>query len=197
MEMRMARVLGLGGLLVLVPMGCNKVSKDSSKVIANVAGEKITEKGFGDAVRGVVADEAKAKDLLTSETLRDQRNKVLEQLALQKALVKYAKGEGLDKDIKVQAVVEGAIANTYAQILIDRRISKAEPTEAQLKEFYDTIAKEPAQAGGLPPFEQIKGQLPAAWKRKEGQRATEALLAQVQAKYPTTFAPGYQPNKGQ
>lgn len=198
MEMRIARVLGMSGLLLLAGVGCSKVSKDNSKVIVNVGGEKITEKAFGQMVHTLAGDEAKAKDLLGNEAMREQRNQVLDQMATQKAVVMFAKAEGLDKDPKVQAAIENATAMAYFQAMIERRSAKAEPTEADLKALYDEIAaqgKASGTPGDLPPFEQIKAQLPAAWKRNQGQKATEGLLAAVRAKFPMTFAPEYKSSR--
>jgi ATP-dependent DNA ligase len=194
MEMRSASVLGLSALMVLAGVGCNKVSKDNSKVIANVAGEKITEKGFGEMVRTIAGDDAKAKELLTNDTLREQRNQFLEQMATQKAVLAFAKAEGLDKDAKVQAAIENATAMAYFQAMVEKRSAKLEPTEADLHAFYDDFVKEKAASGNkepMPPFEQVKAQLPMAWKRKQGQKATEGLLTAVRVKYPMTFAPEY------
>ena len=79
MEMRYARMFGMCGLVV-VALGCSKVSKDTSKVLANIGGEKITEKAFGEAVRAITGDEAKANDLLTNPALKEQRNQFLAEL---------------------------------------------------------------------------------------------------------------------
>jgi hypothetical protein len=198
MEMRMARMLGMSGLLVLGALGCGKVSGDHSKVIANVGNEKITEKAFGDTVKALVGDEVKAKELLTSEAARDQRNQILEQMVTQKALMRFAKSEGLDKDPKVQLAAEAAVANVYAKALIDKRMVAAEPTEAQLKALYDDFVKQSeaaGQKGGVPPFEQVKAQLPELWKRKQGQQASDTLLTQLKQLYPVVFAPEYKPSQ--
>jgi hypothetical protein len=199
MEMRTARMLGMSGLLVLGTLGCGKVSGDHSKVVASVGGEKITEKEFGNTVRTLVGDEAKSKELLASDTAKEQRNQILGQMVNQKALLRFAKAEGLDKDPKIKLSVEAAIAQVYYQALIDRRSAATEPTEAQLKALYDEVAKQREQAGqtgALPPYEQVKGQLPAVWKRKQGQEASELLLTQLAEKYPVVFAPEYRPVQG-
>ena len=46
MEMRAARMMGICGLLVLGALGCSRVSKDHSVVVASVGGEKITQTAF-------------------------------------------------------------------------------------------------------------------------------------------------------
>jgi hypothetical protein len=196
MEMRAARRLGLGGLAVLGLLGCGKVSDDHGKVLATVAGEKITEQAFDTTVRAFLGDEAKAKDLLTNTAMREQRNQILGTLVNQKALLAWAKAEGLDKDPKVQIEVTSALANAYFQVLVERLVSKAEPTDDQLKAVYDEYAaqaKAANQAQGLPPFEQVKGQLPSLWKRKQTQIARDALLAQLNQRYPVVFDPDYRP----
>jgi hypothetical protein len=199
MEMRRARVMGMCGLLVVV-MGCGKVSKDNSKVVASVGAEKITENAFDDTVRTVVGDAAKSKDLLTNEAMREQRNQILGNMVNEKALLQYVKAQGLDKDPQVQLQVTSAMADAYFQILMLRITSKAEPTDAQLKLFYDELvvrAKASNQAANIPPFEQVKAQLPAAWKQKQAAAARETVLTELNQKYPVTFAPGFQPGPAQ
>jgi hypothetical protein len=198
MEMRAARMMGMCGLLALVALGCGKVSKDNSLVLASVGGEKITETAFSATVNDYLGDPAKAKEFLTSQGLKEQRNQFLGTLVNQKALLQFVKTEGLDKDPKAKIEVQSAIANAYFQILADRLMTKAEPTDADLKAFYDDYvlqAKAAGQAAGLPPFEQVKAQLPGAWKRKQVNQARETLLAQLNQKCPVVFAPDYRPTQ--
>jgi polyhydroxyalkanoate synthesis regulator phasin len=200
MEMRAARVMGICGMLVLGGLGCAKVSKDTSPVVASVGGEKITETAFNATVNTYLADPAKAREFLTNQTLREQRNQFLGTLVNQKALMQFVKADGLDRDPKAQIDVQSAIANAYFQILADRLMPKGEPTEEQLKAFYDDYvlqAKAANQAAGLPTFDQVKAQLPGAFKRKQAQQAREALLAQLNQKCPVVFADGYRPTQMQ
>jgi len=200
MEMRAARIIGACGILALGVLGCGKVSKDNGIVVASVGGEKITETAFNQTVTVWVGDPAKAKDLLTNPAMRGQRNQILGSLVNQKALLQMVKAEGLDKDPKVQLQVEAALADAYFQLLADRSMAKAEPTDAQLKAFYDDYviqAKASGQAQGLPPFEQVKAQLPGAWKRKQAQSARESLMGQLGEKFPVVFAPDYKPEPAQ
>jgi hypothetical protein len=200
MDMRVARMVGMCGVLALGTLGCGKVSKDNSKVIASVGGDKITEKSFTETIGVYVGDAAKAKDLLGNPAMKEQRNQILGSLVNQKALFQYIKAQGLDKDPQAQLQVTSAMAGAYFQILADRLVPKAEPTDAQLKVFYDDYlvqAKAANQAAGIPPFEQVKAQLPAAWKRKQAETARETLLNQLNQKYPVVFAPEYQPGPAQ
>jgi hypothetical protein len=197
MEMRATRMMAICAGLALA-LGCGKVSKDTSKVVASVGGEKITEQAFNETVRVFVSDPAKAKDLLGNPAMREQRNQVLASIVNQKALFQYVKAQGLDKDPLVQLQITSAMAGAYFQIMADRLTPKAEPTEAQLKVFYDDFvlqAKAANQAAGIPPFEQVKGQLPEAWKRKQADKVRETLLSQLNQKYPVTFATDYQPTQ--
>jgi hypothetical protein len=196
MEMGKARTTGIGILLALGLLGCGKVSRDNSKVVASVGGEKITEQAFQETVRLYLGDEAKVKDMLGNTALRDQRNQILGTLVNQKALLQWVKAEGLDKDPRVQIEVTSAVASAYFQILTERLVSKAEPSDADLKAFYDDYvlqAKAVNQAAGIPPFDQVKAQLPAAWKRKQVQIARDALLVQLNQRYPVVFDPDYRP----
>ena len=196
MEMCAARIIGACGILALGALGCGKVSRDNGIVVASVGGEKITQTAFNQTVNVWVGDPAKAKDILTNPAMRGQRNQILGSLVNQKALLQMVKAEGLDKDPKVQLQVEAALADAYFQLLADRAVAKAEPTDAQLQAFYDDYviqAKASGQAQGLPPFEQVKAQLPGAWKRKQTQVARESLMGQLGEKFPVVFAPDYKP----
>ena len=196
MEMRAARIIGACGILALGVLGCGKVSKDNSPVVASVGGEKITETAFAATVNAYLGDAAKAKDFLANPGMRDQRNQFLGTLVNQKALLQYVKADGLDKDPKAKIEIEAAVANAYFQILAERIMPKGEPTEADLRAFYDDYviqAKAANKAAGLPAFEQVKEQLPGAWKRKQAQQAQKSLLDQLNQKCPVVFADGYRP----
>ena len=191
MEMRGARMLGMCGL-VIVALGCGKLSSDHSKVLANVGGEKITEKAFTEAVHLLVGDDAKAKDLMENPAMKDQRNQILAEIVDQKVLLKFGARQGLTKDPKVKFLVEGAMANAYAQILMERSLPKGEPTEAQLKAFYDEVAlkaKAEGQDKDFPPYEAVKAQLPAAYKRKLTQEASVRLIKDAKAQVQSTIDP--------
>jgi hypothetical protein len=198
MEMRAARMMGMAGLLALCALGCGRVSKDNSTVVASVNGEKITQASFEATVKDYLGDPAKTADFLTNPQMKEQRNQFLGTLVNQKALLQYVKADGLDKDPRAQIEVQSAIANAYFQILADRLMPKAEPTEAELKAFYDDYvlqAKAANQAAGLPSFDQVKAQLPGAFKRKQAQQAREMLLTQLNQKCPVVFADGYRPTQ--
>ncbi|BDU74429.1 hypothetical protein [Mesoterricola silvestris] len=199
MDMRFARMMGMCGLVV-VALGCSKVSKDTSKVLANIDGEKITEKGFGESVRTLVGDEAKAVEILTSPAMKEQRNRLLAEFVDQKVMTKYGDKQGLDKDPKARLLVEAAKSNAYGQILMEKAISKIEPTEAQLKAFYDKVAASAKAAGqdqGFPTYEQAKPQLPSAWKREQLKDASQNLMKDAKAQVKSTIDPAWRAADGQ
>jgi len=196
MKMRIAQLIGIGSLAALGFLGCTKVPKDTSKVLVNVAGEKITEAQFEEVVKVMIGDDKKAEELLKSEGMKDQRNQFLESLALQKSMVVMAKAEGLEKDLKAKILLEQRAAQVYLQTLMERRLPKNEPTEAELKVLYDGLVAERKAMGqekGLPAFEEVKAQLPGVWKQKQEQTVTENFFKELRQKYPLTFAEGYQP----
>jgi hypothetical protein len=189
MEMRGARWFGICALVLAAMAGCSRVSKDTSKVLANVGGEKITENAFRSAMTNLYGDEAKVKELLANPAMRCQ---ALQELVDQKTIIKYGDRQGLAKDGKVQLLVEAAKANAYGQVLIDRTLPKGEPTEAQLKAFYDEAfarAKAMGQEKGFPPYEAVKAQIPGAFKQKQAQEATRRLIGDAKAQVPITIDP--------
>lgn len=193
--MRVVRVCGICGLLVLGLLACRKEQKDNSKVIASIGGEKITEKYFNDIVRTYIGDEEKANELLTKPDMRERRNQILLNLVNQKALFQLVKLKKLDKDPKAQLQITSATADVYFQILADRLAPKAEPTDSQLRAFYDDCvvrAKVANKASSVPPFDQIKVELPMIWKQKQVQTARDTLLTQINQQYPVVVDPEYQ-----
>lgn len=191
MEMRSARMFSLCGM-VIVGLGCAKVSKDHSKVLATIDGEKITEKAFGDAVRILVGDDARANDMITNPANKDQRNELLAQFVDQKVMAKYGQKMGLAQDPKAKLLVEAAMANAYGQILLERAVGKIEPTEAQLRAFYDKAVASAKAAGNdkaIPPFEAVKSQLTTGWKREQMQEASMKLLKDAKGRVPSAIDP--------
>ena len=196
MKMRAAWMIGFGSLVALGLAGCKHTPKDTSKVLATVAGEQITENQFTDVVKAVVSDDKQVESLLKNGDLKEQRNQFLESLALQKSTVQMAKAEGLDKDPKLKAILDQRIAQTYMQALVERRMPKNEPTEAELKTLYDDLVQQRKAEGndkGLPAFDDVKAQLPGLWKQRQEQAVSLALFKDLKQKFPVTFAEGYQP----
>jgi len=196
MKLRCAHGIGMAALALVASLGCHRFSRDNSKVIANVAGEKITEKSFAETIKAMVPDEAKAKDILGSEALHDKRNEFLGQIAKAKALVLLGKAQGLDKDPAVKLRLEQMTAQAYVQTLMERRLAKAQPTDAELKATYDELVAErkaQGQADGIPPFEQVKAQMPMLWKQRQESKVFEQLMKEATQRYQITYADAYKP----
>ena len=196
MKMRAAQLIGIGSLVTLGFLGCTNLSKDKSRILVNVAGEKITEAQFMEVAKAMIGDEQKAEALLKSSELAEQRNQFLESLALQKSMIQMAKKEGLDKDPHMKVILEQRIAQVYFQALMERRMSKAVPTEAELRTLYDGLVQERKAAGqdqGLPAFEEVKAQLPGVWRQKQEQAVSLALFQELKQNYPINYAEGYKP----
>lgn len=189
-------VLGVSAAVLLSGLGCKGVSGDNSKVIARVAGEKITEKGFETVIKVIVGDETKAKEVLSSEPMRTKRNEFLGEWLKGKALVAMAKAEGLDKDPALQTRLEQATAMAYLQVLVEKRLEKVKSTDADLKAFYDKQVSqipEEMRAKSVPPFEQVKPQLEAMMKKEKETEVYEKLMQEALSKSPITYTEGYNP----
>lgn len=191
MEMRGARIMGMCGLLV-AGMACSKVSRDNSKVLANVGGEKITEKTFTETVTVLLGDEARAKDLLTNPANREQRNLFLQEIVNQKAIVKFGEKQGLDKDIKARILLDAGKANAYQMLLMERAVGKAEPSEEAMKAHYEKVkaqAKAAGQDKDFPPYEAVKPQVADAVRREQLANVRMGTLDRVKAAVPSTIDP--------
>ena len=196
MRMRTAQLLGIGGLLTLGFLGCTNVPRDTSKILVNVAGDKITEAQFEEVVKVMVGNAQQAEELLKSDAMKEQRNQFLESLAMQKSMIQMAKAEGVERDLRVKVLLEQRVAQVYLQTLMERRLPKTEPTEADLKALYEGLVEERKAAGqdkGLPAFEEVKAQLPGLWKQKQEQAISATLFKELRQNYPINFAEGYKP----
>lgn len=185
-----------------VGLGCGKPSPDSSQVLANVGGQKITQKEFEDTVRSVVPDSAKAEEVLHSDAMHDQRNGFLGSLAQQKAALELARMEGVDKDPKVRLAVEGAVAQVYLKAILDKRSAPVAPSEADLKKLYDSVVAKQASSGNSqppPPFDSVKDTLTQMWRQQQEQQNQERLQTQLfkelKERIPVTYAEDYQPKQ--
>lgn len=173
-------------------LGC-KVSKDSSKVLAQVGDEKITEQTLETTVKALVPQE-QVDQILKGKG--GEKAQVLATLVQGKSLLKLAKLEGLDKDPKAKLIVEQAVAQAYAQVLMERRMGKVEPREEDLKVFYDEKVAElkaMGRAEGIPPYEQVKAQLSGMWKKAQQEKVQVQFLKELETKVPVTYAEGMRP----
>ncbi len=193
----MKRVMSISlGLVFLAVVGCGKGSKESGPVLATVGSEKITAKEFKDLVERMAPDAKGAKALLEDPDprQRNQRNSLLSDLASAYAVLQVAKREGLDRDPRVQAEIRVATAAAYRRAMVASRMP-AQPTEADLKAFYDKAAAEAKQAGQqIPPYDAVKAQIAPAWTREQQQRILAQIEEEIAKKVPTTFAEGYAPS---
>jgi SurA N-terminal domain len=175
MSKRILPVLALA--FTLLP-GCSKGSKDTAKVLANVGGEKITQTDLEVLVKAMVPDPQQAQKLMTSEGFRTQKAEFVQQLAMQKVLLAYARKQGVDQDPAVKVRAEGAMAQVYFQTLLAKRAGGSPPTDAQLQGMYDEVKR---KRPDLPPFDAVKAQLAQEFGQYQ-------LMKEVRLSTPVTYA---------
>jgi hypothetical protein len=148
--------------------------------LANVGGQKISQADFETLLKGMVPDPSKVQTLMQSPAFQAQKADLVRQLAMQKAVIAYAKKQGLENDPAVRAQIEGATAQAYYQALLARRAdpAKAAPTDTQLLAMYDEVK---GKNKDIPPFEQIKPQLAQGYSQWLFQKELKAAI-------PITFA---------
>lgn len=174
------------GCVAAAMLGCG--SRDKSKVLATVGSEKVTEQVLEQHIRVLAPTEAEAKAFLAPER-KAERDQFVDRLVQIKTMAAFGKLEGLEKDPKARILVEQAVAQTYMQLLLERRMAglNQNPTEAQLKTDYDALV---AQAKGadktavIPPFEnpQVKDQLTQRWKQKLAKTIQDGLIKEMESK---------------
>jgi succinyl-CoA synthetase alpha subunit len=185
----------LAGSALFLSLACNPGKPDTSRVIANVGGDKITEAEFQDVVKTLSQDPKEAQSFLNDPAARDERANLASRIAMSKAIAAYAKQTGLDQDPAVKRQLEQQEANVYFQALAKKRMTTAEPTDEQLMAFYkEQVERMKAQgAAGVPPFETVKAQVAQGYKQQRAQTISQDIQKEIKAKVPITLADDYRP----
>jgi len=185
----------IAGSALFLALGCNLGKSDTSRVIANVGGDKVTEAEFQDVVKTLSQDPKEAQSFLSDPAARDERANLASRIAMSKAIAAYAKQTGLDQDPAVKRQLEQQEANIYFQALAKKRMPTAEPTDEQLMAFYkDQVERMKAQgAAGVPPFETVKAQVAQGYKQQRAQAVSLDIQKEIKAKVPITLADDYRP----
>lgn len=188
----------IAGVAMLLTLACGKAVKpDTSRVIANVGGEKITEAEFQDTVKSLSPDPKEAQTFLTDPAAREDRAQLASRIAMSRAITTYAKQTGLDQDPTVRRQLEQQQANVFFQAMAKKRMPTQDPTEDQLRAFYkEQVDRMKAQGGAqtVPPFEAIKAQVAEGWKQFRMRAISQEIQAEVKAKVPVTLADDYRPS---
>ena len=190
-----SRAALIAGSALLLSLGCNPGKSDTSRVIANVGGDKVTEAEFQDVVKTLSQDPKEAQSFLSDPAARDERANLASRIAMSKAIAAYAKQTGLDQDPAVKRQLEQQEANIYFQALAKKRMPTAEPTDEQLMAFYkEQVERMKAQgAAGVPPFETVKAQVAQGYKQQRAQAVSLDIQKEIKAKVPITLADDYRP----
>ena len=190
-----SRAALIAGSALFLSLGCNPGKSDTSRVIANVGGDKITEAEFQDVVKTLSQDPKEAQSFLSDPAARDERANLASRIAMSKAIAAYAKQTGLDQDPAVKRQLEQQEANIYFQARAQKRMPTAEPTYEQLMAFYkEQVDRMKAQgAPGVPPFETVKAQVAQGYKQQRAQTISQDIQKEIKAKVPITLADDYRP----
>jgi hypothetical protein len=184
------------GSALLFSLACNTSKPDTSRVIANVGGDKMTEAEFQDVVRSLSQDPKEAQSFLSDPAAQGERANLASRIAMSKAIAAYARQTGLDQDPAIRRQLEQQEANVYFQALAKKRMPTAEPTDEQLLAFYkDQVERMKAQGatGNVPPFETVKAQVAQGFKQQRAQAVSMDIQKEIKAKIPITLADDYRP----
>jgi hypothetical protein len=184
------------GSALLLSLACNSSKPDTSRVIANVGGDKITEAEFQDVVKSLSPDPKEAQSFLSDPAAQAERANLASRIAMSKAIATYAKETGLDKDPTVRRQLEQQEANVYFQALAKKRAATTEPTDEQLLAFYkEQVERMKAQGGAanVPPFETVKAQVAQGYKQQRVASISQDIQKEIKAKVPITLADEYRP----
>ena len=192
--------LATGALAALLGCG-HQASVDTSAVLANVNGTRITQAMFEARARTLSTDPKAIEAFLKDSKYLPQRVQLVHQLAFEAAMDQVAAKNGLAQDPATQALLAKERASIFANVLVSRAAGSAAPTEAQLRAFYDekvAARKAAGQAQGLPDFEAIKAnpQFVDAYNQEQFQKAGEAFEKDLKAQVPVTYSEGFQSPDG-
>jgi len=194
-KMSRSAVLIAGSVLAL-SLACKPGKPDASRIIANVGGEKITEAEFQDVVKTLSPDPAEAQKFLSDPAARDDRAQLASRIAMSRAITAYARQTGLDQEAGVKRQLEQQQASVFFQALAKKRMPAADPTDEQLKAFYQEQVdrmKAQGRAQGIPPFETVKAQVAEGWKQQRMATISQDIQKEIKAKVPITLADDYRP----
>jgi len=184
-------------LLLALALGCGKTAiPDSSRIIANIGGAKLTEAEFQDIVKSLSPDAKEAQAFLTDANAREERAQLAQRIAMSRAITTYAAQTGLDQDPSVKRQLEQQQANVFFQALMKKRMANMTPTDEQLQAFYKErieALKAQGRTQGVPPFETVKAQLPELWRQQHMQSLSDQIQNEVKQKVPVTLADDYRP----
>ncbi len=185
----------IAGLALVSTMACKTSKADTSRVIANVGGDKITEAEFQDVVTTLSQTPKEAEAFLKDPAARDERAQLASRIAMSRAITAYAKQTGLDQEPSVKRQLEQQQANVYFQVLAKKRMTTADPTEEQLQAFYKEQVEKMKAMGqaGIPPYEAVKTQVAEGWKQQRMQSVSQEIQKEIKAKVPVTLADDYRP----
>ena len=185
----------IAGTALVFSLACKTSKPDTSRVIANVGGDKITEAEFQDVVKTLSPDPKEAQAFLTDPAARDERAQLASRIAMSKAILAYAKQTKLDQEPSVKRQLEQQQANVYFQELAKRRMSTAAPTDEQLMAFYkEQVERMKAQGRpAVPPFEAVKAQVAEGYKQQRMATISQDIQKEIKAKVPVTLADDYRP----
>jgi hypothetical protein len=180
----------------VLTLACKTSKPDTSRVIANVGGDKITEAEFQEVVKTLSPDPKDAQTFLTDPAAREERAQLASRIAMSRAITSYAKQTGLDQEPAVKRQLEQQQANVFFQALAKKRMTSVDPTDEQLMAFYkDQVERMKAQGRtqGVPPFETVKAQVAEGWKQQRMQTISQEIQNEIKAKVPVTLADDYRP----
>lgn len=196
----MKRTLIAAGALAAL-LGCNHeaaaTKADTSAVLANVNGTRITQADFEARAKTLSTNPQEVQAFLTDAKYQAQRAQLVHQMAFEAAMTQIAAKNNLDQDPSAVALLAKQRAAIYANVLVSRSAGSATPTEEQLKAFYDELVasrKAAGQAQGLPPYDQVKAlpQFTEAWQKAQFQKAGDVFQKDLKTQVPVTYADGFQ-----
>ena len=185
----------IAGSVLLLSLACKTSKPDTSRVIANVGGDKITEAEFQDVVKTLSPDPKEAQTFLNDPAARDERAQLASRIAMSRAITAYAKQTGLDQEPAVKRQLEQQQANVFFQALAKKRMTTVDPTDEQLQVFYKEQVERMKASGrtGVPAFEVVKAQVAEGWKQQRMQTVSLEIQKEIKAKVPVTLADDFRP----
>lgn len=187
-------MMALAGGLALSWQGCARSRGAANTVLARVGRETVTLKDLTAIAELSTPDAAKVQQFLSGDADKVRRQQAVESVARSRAMVQFGKLKGVEKDAGYRLILEQLQAQAVFQWLVEKRLPKGDPSEAELKALYDGLAAQQKAPGqGFPPFEMLKEQLSARLRQQQAEKIAESIRTEMTAAVPISYSDGYGP----
>lgn len=178
---------------------------ESSKVVAQIGPEKITDSDLSKSIEDAIDMElASIAPFMTLEQLNQQRRKILEHYKSASVRLGFLRSwlaneiayrrameQGLNEQERTKRLIQEITRQTLAQQMIQQVLaSRMSITEGDLRTYYQANkdrfkrpSEDPNQPPDVLPFDQVRDQVLEALAKEKGQQIQDAFIQELMDRY--------------